>query len=956
MSESNKTTNNKIALLLLPGNLQNSWNFVKLLFIEKSKEGITLKNEPFELKHIKKHFNHLPGDAQFLIKHFTEERFEAEIETTNETYRKLRKDIPFDEFSRKAAVKYVYDTLHALRPYFSIFKFYTQIANGKNKYLTSPFTISSEKPTLSFEVTKILNKLHLITNITLNGRKTGMEAFRRTFFFLIDNSTYYLLSFKDFQTLERLNNNRLKGTNVSAIKETVISLEDENYKVNRNDHFEKKTIEVPPTPRILLSELNNAFLMLTPQWSYDGILVDGVFKPFYDTIINGEEITIVRNQPSEEQLINKIIALHPNFTSQRNGYYYVSFADAQKKQWFLKAYHYLLEEEIELLGMDMLSHFRYSPHKIETRHTITNTKGNTILLDLQVTFGSEIIKLIELQKMMLAGQKAVMLKDGSLGMLNEDWLHQYGTMIRHGKVMKDSLEISKFMTVTLKDESESSQLFKPVFSQEWWKKWRQWQLEEKIIYELPTSVKATLRPYQQRGFEWLTLLSEIGAGGCLADDMGLGKTLQTICFLARFQEENPDCIHLIVAPSSLMYNWQKEFQKFAPHLNIIVHHGNSRSAEEALSGRHQVVITSYGTLRSDAAKLLPMQFGLAVIDESHNIKNPTAQITAVVQQLNALVRIALSGTPVINNTFDLYSQLNFSLPGMFGSREFFKREYADAIDRDQNQEKIAALQKLTAPFILRRTKEQVAPDLPEKTESILWCNMSREQQGLYNDMQEQIKGNIFSDIKKSGLAKSKLAVIQGIMKLRQICNSPLLLPEAERMNVTKSVKTEVLMEELGHVLKTHKALVFSQFTTMLDILANECDNAGIDYFHFDGKTPPAKRIEMVTSFQQKESTTNLFLISLKAGNSGINLTAADYVFLFDPYWNRATEQQAIDRTHRIGQTNKVFAYKIICKNTIEERIIQLQNRKQKIADELISEDDGFIKSLTEEDLQFLLGS
>ena len=558
--------------------------------------------------------------------------------------------------------------------------------------------------------------------------------------------------------------------------------------------------------------------------------------------------------------------------------------------------------------------------------------------------------------MLLAGQKAVLLKDGSLGILNDDWLQQYGTTVRHGKVMKDGIEISKFMAVTLKEENESSNFFKRVFTDEWWHKWRQWQQEERNVYVVPSSVKATLRPYQQRGFEWLTLLSEIGAGGCLADDMGLGKTLQTICFLARFQEENPGCIHLIVAPSSLMYNWQQEFQKFVPQLKTIVYHGNNRNTEEALSGKYEVVITSYGTMRSDAAKLLPMQYGLAVIDESHNIKNPTAQITAVVQQLNARVRIALSGTPVINNTFDLYSQLSFSLPGMFGSREFFKREYADAIDRDQNQEKVAALQKLTAPFILRRTKEQVAPDLPEKTESILWCSMSREQQDLYNEMQDLIKGNIFSGIKKDGLGKSKLAVIQGIMKLRQICNSPLLLPQEERLNVTKSVKTEVLMAELSNVLKSHKALVFSQFTTMLDILTAECDKAGIDYFHFDGKTPPAKRTEMVTAFQQKESTTNLFLISLKAGNSGINLTAADYVFLFDPYWNKATEQQAIDRTHRIGQTNKVFAYKIICKNTIEEKIIQLQNRKQKIADELISEDDGFIKSLTEEDLQFLFSS
>lgn len=358
-------------------------------------------------------------------------------------------------------------------------------------------------------------------------------------------------------------------------------------------------------------------------------------------------------------------------------------------------------------------------------------------------------------------------------------------------------------------------------------------------------------------------------------------------------------------------------------------------------------------MRADAGCLLARNYGVAVIDESHNIKNPSAQITAVVNLLEAEKRVALSGTPVVNNTFDLYSQLNFAVPGMFGSREFFKREYADAIDRNHDEDKIKTLQKLTAPFILRRTKEQVAKDLPEKTEMILWCKMNSRQQDLYNDIKDQIRGNLFMDIKNNGLNKSKFAVLQGMLKLRQICNSPLLLPLEERQSCIDSVKTEVLTGELRNILKEHKALVFSQFSSMLDLLAAECDKQGISYYHFDGQTPPAKRIEMVNAFQTKENATNLFLISLKAGNTGLNLTAADYVFLFDPWWNTAVEQQAIDRTHRIGQTKNVFAYKIICKDTIEEKIIQLQQRKKKLAEELVGEDDGFIKTLNEEDIAYL---
>jgi SNF2 family DNA or RNA helicase len=233
--------------------------------------------------------------------------------------------------------------------------------------------------------------------------------------------------------------------------------------------------------------------------------------------------------------------------------------------------------------------------------------------------------------------------------------------------------------------------------------------------------------------------------------------------------------------------------------------------------------------------------------------------------------------------------------------------------------------------------------------------MHAHQKMVYDEISEQIRSNILSDIKDKGLGKSKLAVLQGIMKLRQVCNTPLLLPIDEQQNCKESIKTEMLLNELQNILGEHKAIVFSQFSSMLDLLADECDKKGIQYFHFDGQTPPAKRAEMVAAFQDEASDTHLFLISLKAGNTGLTLTAADYVFLFDPWWNTAIEQQAIDRTHRIGQTKNVFAYKLICKDTIEEKIIQLQLRKKKLAEELVTEDDGFVKSLTEEDVAYLFG-
>ena len=695
--------------------------------------------------------------------------------------------------------------------------------------------------------------------------------------------------------------------------------------------------------------------MLTPQWVYDGFVIENPWKDTYETTIDGEAIEIIRNKEAEDEFVKMLVALHPNFANQRNGYFYLSFADAQKKQWFLKAYHNLLQQEIQLVGMDMLSHFRYSPFKVETITEVKQEAKGKVLMRMTVSFGKEELRLAELQKMLLAGQKAVLLKDGSLGILHDEWMQQYAAIIKHGKINKDEIEVARAMAISEQQVTQEKQVLKPLIKEQWWQKWQQWQNGNEDIYQLPALVNATLRPYQQKGFEWLTLLAEAGAGGCLADDMGLGKTLQTICFLAYYIHQNPKAVNIIVCPSSLIFNWQQELQKFAPGITSFVYHGATRNAEEVTNANSQVIITSYGTVRVDAQVLLATNYGVAVIDESHNIKNPSAQITAAVSLLQADIRIALSGTPVVNNTFDLYAQLNFALPGMFGSREFFKREYADAIDRNHDEEKIKALQKLTAPFILRRTKEQVAKDLPDKTEMVLWCRMNRRQQELYDDIKDRIRSSIFLGIKNNGLNKSKLAVLQCMLKLRQVCNSPLLLPEEEQQlcTGTDSVKTEVLMGELKNILTNHKALVFSQFSSMLHLLAEECGRLGIKYYHFDGQTPPAKRIEMVNAFQEKDNTTNLFLISLKAGNTGLTLTAAYYVFLFDPWWNTAVEQQAIDRTHRIGQTKNVFAYKIICKNTIEEKMIELQLRKKKLAEDLVGEEDGFIKTLNEEDIAYL---
>jgi SNF2 family DNA or RNA helicase len=729
---------------------------------------------------------------------------------------------------------------------------------------------------------------------------------------------------------------------------------EENYTVKRNNLFPTVEITTVPVNRLLLTELNNSFLMLTPQWVYDGFLIDGSFNENTEQIRNGISYTIKRNKEIEEDFIKKLVSLHKNFVNQRNGFFYLTFADAIKGQWFLKIYQQFLKMDIELVGMDMLTNFRYSPHNPETKIFAIGESKEILRFEMEISFGEESIPLHELQKMLLAGQKAVMLKDGSLGMLGENWLSQYASIIKHGKINKKEIEVLRWMAVTEQGNSDKTTVLRESLKKEWWHKWNLWQTENNSkIYPLSQSLNATLRSYQHKGYEWMLLLQDIGAGACLADDMGLGKTIQAISAIVHFIEKHPQSKNIIICPASLIYNWKEEFEKFAPSVTTMVYHGSGRQKEQLTDSDARIIITTYSTLRNDVEIISDQSFGIAVLDESHNIKNPTTQISQAVMKIKAGFRIALSGTPVINNTFDLYSQLHFVVPGLFGSREFFRREYAHPIDNFQDEDKIAALRKLTAPFILRRTKEQVAGDLPEKTESVLWCTMNRQQRNVYDAILESTRSSLFLEIKSNGLAKSKLSILQAMTKMRQVCNSPLLLPSEEHNNCRESIKTEVLMDELGNILEKHKAIVFSQFTSMLDLLKVECNKSDIAYYHFDGQTPPLKRAEMVKLFQQEDNKINLFLISLKAGNTGLTLTAADYVFLFDPWWNTAVQDQAIDRTHRIGQTKNVFAYKMICKDTIEEKILTLQQKKKKLSEDLVSADNGFVKSLTEDDVQYL---
>jgi non-specific serine/threonine protein kinase len=349
--------------------------------------------------------------------------------------------------------------------------------------------------------------------------------------------------------------------------------------------------------------------------------------------------------------------------------------------------------------------------------------------------------------------------------------------------------------------------------------------------------------------------------------------------------------------------------------------------------------------------LSKITFDYVVLDESQAIKNPGSKVAKAACLLTAKNRLCMSGTPLQNNTFDIFAQMNFLNPGLLGSMEFFRNEFATPIDKFGEPEQKDHLRKLLYPFILRRTKEQVAKDLPEKMETILFCEMEDEQRKVYEAYRNAYRDKILGVIDEQGIDRSQLTILQGLMKLRQICDSPAILNEEEKY-ANHSIKLDELTREITENIGEHKALIFSQFLGMLALIKEKLKENNVVFEYFDGSTSPPERQRAIENFQENDEC-RVFLISLKAGGVGLNLTAADYVYIVDPWWNPAVEQQAIDRTHRIGQTKNIFAYRMICKDTIEDKILQLQDRKRILAKELIADDTSFVKSLSKEDVEYL---
>ena len=587
-----------------------------------------------------------------------------------------------------------------------------------------------------------------------------------------------------------------------------------------------------------------------------------------------------------------------------------------------------------------------------------------------VKFGDYLIPFIRLRKHILNNIREFELPSGEIAILPIEWFSSYRDIFPFIKLEGNIMKLKKHHYQLLQEKIKD-------IDQNYFKRLEQINSATDRKVEIPEGLKATLRNYQADGYSWMLQLCENQLGGCLADDMGLGKTLQALTLLLKLKRkpvltilptsetdsrlpislfdhaEPPIAVQsasLIVMPTSLIHNWENEIRKFAPSLKVYKHVGALRNKSDKMASAiryNDIIMTTYGTLRNDYEMLSSFDFFYLILDESQNIKNSSSKTYKSILEIRSKYKLVITGTPIENSLSDLWSQFNFLNKGLLGSLPYFKREFITPIEKRNDQDQQKKLQKLIRPFFLRRTKEEVESSLPALTEQIRYCEMTEEQRDTYETEKSAIRNAILKNIETNGIKKSALVVLQGLTKLRQLANHPSL--------VTKEMDTESgKFDEIYRCLKNlvaekHKVLIFSSFVKHLELLQTKIESKEWKYSRLTGKT--INRQEVIRQFQE-DPDNHIFLISLKAGGVGLNLTSADYVFIIDPWWNPAAENQAISRAHRIGQDKKVFVYRFITEDSIEEKIETLKSKKSALADKFINSNNP-INAITEEEIMNL---
>jgi superfamily II DNA or RNA helicase len=805
-----------------------------------------------------------------------------------------------------------------------------------------------------FKVIAKDSHFEIVCMVKLNGEIISFSEneCNSSLVFLYNHVIYLWQKSEDVLQAEKFikeGNIELSKANWAEKMQKIIMPLTKEYQVEFDKSLVKEIKSGTPDIKLMLQERGD-YLVFQPIYTYKGFDTRPTDKETI-TIPDGDKILIIkRNKEAEEAFIQKMESLHSMFIIQKEtGSLVLKGVDVLRNNWFFLFVDAMKELKVPVYGFEALKNFRFNTARPNT-HIHVSSGLDWFDAKVEIEFGEQRVGIADIKKALASKQSFVQLGDGTLGILPDEWLKKYSLLFKVGDGRTDKLRLSKYHMSVIDDLYENRNEEEMSFALD--EKYERLR-EFKNIPEIPApaALEHILRPYQVSGYQWLSYLNDVGWGGILADDMGLGKTVQALSMLDYYKRTNGGLKAIVVCPTTLIYNWQNEVKKFTPELTYHIHHGNARSRSAEELQQHNIIITTYGTLRSDIQILLKINFDYVVLDESQAIKNPSSKVTKAASLLNSKNRLCMSGTPLQNNTFDIFAQMNFLNPGLLGSMEFFRNEFATPIDKFGEPEQKDHLRKLLYPFILRRTKEQVAKDLPEKTETILFCEMEKEQRKIYEAYRNSYRDKILGTIDDQGIDRSQLTILQGLMKLRQICDSPAILNEEDKYP-NHSIKLDELAREIAENIGEHKALVFSQFLGMLALIKEKLKEQGVVYEYFDGSTSATDREKAIQNFQNNDEC-RVFLISLKAGGVGLNLTAADYVYIVDPWWNPAVEQQAIDRTHRIGQTKNIFAYRMICIDTIEDKILQLQEKKKVLARELISDDSGFVKSLTKADVEYL---
>lgn len=705
--------------------------------------------------------------------------------------------------------------------------------------------------------------------------------------------------------------------------------------------FEINQQKLAPNFSLVIKSLNDQYLEIKPVVQYGrfnfNLNEPGGAKVFRESVDgNWRFFKILRSKELETFFLDSLTELKLgggvlNFSMMERG---------EALTWLHRNTSQLEERGIALVQHDKDLRLNFRQHKLVLE---ANEAGDWFDIKAVVEIGEYRIPFFRFKNHILRNKHEYVLPDNSIFLMPDEWFSDYRHLIEVAVEKNgDTIAVKKSQAGVLGLVQENNSNFRLKIGQ-------LLSNPEVVEVKVPVTLKAEMRNYQKAGYDWLHFLKKNNLGGILADDMGLGKTLQALSFLLRLNEQAEGGPALIVMPTSLIFNWQNEAAKFAPRLKVLVYQGMGRDKNPDRFTAFDLILTTYGTVRQDVEILKEFSFHYLILDESQMIKNPESKTYRAVCDLKARYRLTLTGTPVENSLMDLWSQVSFLNPGFLGSENFFRNFYSIPIEKEADTRKRDNLKKLIHPIMLRRTKQQVALDLPDKVDQVYYCEMEDEQEDLYEKTKHTYRNYLMGLIQSNELKKNKLNVLAGLQKLRQIAIHPRLIEEGK--GIPYSGKYEEIRRMLKDVIaEGSKVLVFSQFVKFLEIVKSDLDADGVSYCYLTGAT--TKRQAEVEKFQNDPSI-KVFLISLKAGGTGLNLTAAEYVFILDPWWNPAVENQAIDRTHRIGQLKTVFSYRFITRNTIEEKILKLKEKKSKLSSDVVAEDD-LVKNLEQDELMELL--